>query len=412
MNKRWLVWGGVFLLAGCQTLDGALRKADSAVNAVNTGTMRNLAEIASSRDPSALLKQEAKERAEYYKRHPSAVLDDIKRVKRDFDKLMGFLRGNVRKTWGGREVKVPTRTQYVKYTQNYMSRAVVDFDKGEVKVETLDDKNPGASLGNAIVTTLLTPDDPRSVDLFSDKGITLTGDKDPYLKGLVVDSAGRNVDTPATAGAFAKTLIARAKQREVDVNGVRKHALYVQISMVSNYSNKQAEKYSTAVKKYAAEHKISPSLVYAVIRTESNFNPYAVSSVPAYGLMQLVPSSGGRDAYRKVTGSDGVPSKEYLFNSSNNIELGTAYLNILAYNQLEGVGNDVSREYCVISAYNTGTGNVLKVFSPNRTEAVNAINRSSPSAVYKKLRSGLPYQETRDYLKKVVDYRRQFVNVN
>ena len=63
----------------------------------------------------------------------------------------------------------------------------------------------------------------------------------------------------------------------------------------------------------------------------------------------------------------------------------------------------------MISAYNTGTGNVLKVFSPKRTEA---INRSSPSAVYKKLRTGLPYRETRDYLKKVVDYRRQFVNIN
>ena len=164
--------------------------------------------------------------------------------------------------------------------------------------------------------------------------------------------------------------------------------------------------------KYAAEHKISPSLVYAVIRTEGNFNPYAVSAAPAYGLMQLVPTSGGRDAYRKVTGSDGVPSKEYLFDAANNIELGTAYLNILAYNQLEGVGNDVSREYCVISAYNTGTGNVLKVFSPIRTEAVNTINRSGPAAVYKKLRTGLPYQETRDYLKKVVDYRRQFVSIN
>ena len=413
MNRRWLALGGVLLLAGCQTLDSAVRQADSAVNAVNSGTMKNIADIASSQDPSSALKHQAQNRAEYYKRHPAAILDDIKTVKRDFDKLMNLLQGNVSKTWGGKEVKVPTRTQYVKYTQNYMSRAVVDFDKGEVMVETLDDKNPQESLDNAIVTTLLTPDDPRSVDLFSDKSITLTGDKDPYLKGLVVDKNGRNVDTPATAEAYAKTIVAtEAKHRSVDVNGVRKNALYIKIPMVSNFSNKQAQKYSAVVNKYAARHHISPSLVYAVIRTESNFNPYAVSAAPAYGLMQLVPTSGGRDAYRKVTGSDGIPSKEYLFNSDNNIELGTAYLNILAFNQLEAVGNDVSREYCMISAYNTGTGNVLKVFSANRTEAVNAINRSSPATVYKKLRNGLPYQETRDYLKKVVDYRKQFVSIN
>jgi len=411
MHKRWLLVGSVVLLTSCQTLDKAMKTADSAMDAVNTGTMKNLTQIATSDKPSAMLKQEAKERAEYYKAHPHAVIDDIRAVKRDFDKLMNFLQGNVRKTWGGKEVKVPTRTTYVKYTQNYMSRAVVDFDAGEVMVETLDDKHPGDSLRNAIVTTLLTPDDPRSVDLFSDKAVTLSSDKEPYLKGLVVDKNGRSIDTPAAAEAFARLLTdGEAKQRSVDVNGVRKNALYVKIAMVSNLSNQQAQKYRTVVAKYAAQYNISPSLVLAVIRTESNFNPYAVSGAPAYGLMQLVPTSGGRDAYRKVKGSDAIPSKEYLFNANNNIELGTAYLNVLAFNQLQSIQNDVSREYCVISAYNTGTGNVLKVFSGKRDEAAAVINRSGPATVYQKLRSGLPYQETRDYLKKVVDYRKQFVN--
>ena len=411
MHKRWLLVGCVVLLASCQTLDKAMKTADSAMDAVNTGTMKNLAQIATSDKPSATLKQEAKQRAEYYKTHPQAVRDDIRAVKRDFDKLMSFLQGNVSKTWGGQEVKVPTRTTYVKYTQNYMSRAVVDFDAGEVMVETLDDKHPDASLRNAIVTALLTPDDPRSVDLFSDKAVTLSGDKEPYLKGLVVDKHGRSIDTPAAAEAFAKVLAdGEARQRSVDVNGVRKNALYVKIAMVGNFSNQQAQKYRTVVAKYAAQYNISPSLVYAVIRTESNFNPYAVSGAPAYGLMQLVPTSGGRDAYRKVKGSDQIPSKEYLFDANNNIELGTAYLNVLAYNQLRAVQNEVSREYCVISAYNTGAGNVLKVFSGKRDEATAVINRSGPATVYQKLRSDLPYQETRDYLKKVVDYRKQFVN--
>ncbi len=45
----------------------------------------------------------------------------------------------------------------VKYTQNYMSRTIVDFDSGSIMVETLDDKAPKESLKNAIVTTLLTP---------------------------------------------------------------------------------------------------------------------------------------------------------------------------------------------------------------------------------------------------------------
>jgi membrane-bound lytic murein transglycosylase C len=155
---------------------------------------------------------------------------------------------------------------------------------------------------------------------------------------------------------------------------------------------------------------MSPSLVFAIIRTESNFNPYAVSSVPAYGLMQLVPTSGGREAYRRAKGEDVAPTRDYLFDPQNNVELGTAYLNVLMFNQLEEVSNDISREYCVIAAYNTGSGNVLRTFSKNRTTAVQQINGLQPGVLYDKLRSNLPYQETRNYLEKVTTYRKSYVS--
>ncbi|MGA9032825.1 MAG: transglycosylase SLT domain-containing protein, partial [Sulfuricaulis sp.] len=185
--------------------------------------------------------------------------------------------------------------------------------------------------------------------------------------------------------------------------------LYVKIPMVANFENKQAAKYSHFVEQFATQYQISPSLVYAIIRTESNFNPFAVSSAPAYGLMQLVPGSGGREAYRHAKGSDEIPSKQYLFDAQNNIELGAAYLSVLTYKQLEPVSNEVSREYCVISAYNTGPSNVLRTFSKDKVAAVNSINSLPPSGVYQKLRSNLPYEETREYLHKVVNYRKQFV---
>ncbi|MBX3328324.1 MAG: transglycosylase SLT domain-containing protein, partial [Nitrospira sp.] len=202
-----------------------------------------------------------------------------------------------------------------------------------------------------------------------------------------------------------------AKTRPVDQNGVTKQALIAEIKMVANFSNKQADKYRTTVTRFGEQFKISPSLIFAVIRTESNFNPFAVSSAPAFGLMQLVPTSGGRDAYRKAKGKDTIPSREYLFDPENNIELGSAYLNVLSYNQLEQVENEVSREYCVISAYNTGTGNVFKAFAANSTSAINHINGLEPPAVYDRLRTNLPYQETRDYLAKVVGFRKQFVSL-
>jgi len=123
----------------------------------------------------------------------------------------------------------------------------------------------------------------------------------------------------------------------------------------------------------------------------------------------LVPTSGGRDAYRKAKGEDKAPSRDYLFDPDNNIELGTAYLNVLTYSQLDDVTDKVSREYCVISAYNTGAGNVFKTFAKDQRTALQQINALQPSSLYDRLRSGLPYQETRDYLAKVVGFRKQFV---
>jgi len=399
-------------LAGCKTLDKTLDVADGTLDIANSRSVKNITSVVTSDDPKAAAKTIAKARGDYYKDNPEALIDDIRAVKRDFDRLMALLTGKVDDTWGKKEVKVPTQKQYVKYTQNYKSRAVVDFDRGQVTVETLDEANPQQSLRSAVVTTLLTPEDPRAVDLFSDKPVTLSSEREPYLKGLVLDHLGKPIAAPETAEAFAAHLLKNnATQRKVDVNGTTKEALAVTIPMVSNFSNKQAEKYKALVKDYAAQHKISTSLVYAIIRTESNFNPYAVSSAPAYGLMQLVPTSGGRDAYRKVKGTDGIPSKEYLFEPRNNIELGTAYLGVLSYNQLEAVQNEVSREFCVISAYNTGAGNVFKVFGKDRSAALNAINSLEPHAVYEKLRTGLPYEETRHYLTKVVGYRKQFVTL-
>ena len=339
------------------------------------------------------------------------MLRDLREAKSDFEAILAVLGMNVGKTWGEKEVQLPEAKKYVKYTQNYKSRAIVDFDSGEILVETLDDQDPQRSLRNAVVTTLLTPQDPRSVDLFSDKEIVLTDDKEPYLLGLVLDQQNKPIRTPTEAEPFAAYLLEKKSgTRTVDQDGTKKTVHHVTMPMVSNLPMKQAEKYRTLVHQFAQQYNISPSLVFAVIRTESNFNPYAVSSAPAYGLMQLVPTSGGREAYRKAKGQDVAPSREYLFDPANNVELGTAYLNVLMFKQLEAVDHNVSREYCVIAAYNTGPSNVFRTFSRDRTTAVNQINSLQPSGVYEQLRKSLPYEETRHYLEKVTGYRKAFIS--
>jgi membrane-bound lytic murein transglycosylase C len=277
-------------------------------------------------------------------------------------------------------------------------------------VETLDDKDPQGSLRNTIVTTLLTTNDPQAVDLFSDKDVTLATGRQPYLQGLVQDQEGNSVRTREQAERFADYLVQnQSRTRTVQGDEGDKTARSVKVPMIQNFQSKKAEKYSAFVSRFSEQYQVSPSLVYAIIRTESNFNPFAVSSAPAYGLMQLVPTSGGRAAYKRVKGTDETPSSEYLFDPEHNIELGTAYLSVLSHNELEGVSNQQSRDYCVIAAYNTGPGNLLRTFSKKKTAALTEINGLEPVGVYDRLRASLPYEETRQYLGKVVNYRTQFV---
>jgi len=390
-------------LLSCESADRMVAATEQAL-ASRTG--KTVLEVVQSKDPSKTVQR----RLDQYAQDPDRLLNDLRAAQRDFQTLYKTLNGKVAEKWGQKEVKLPEKKKYVKYTQSYKSRAIVDFDKAEITVETLDTSDPRKSLNQAIVATLLTPQDPRTVDLFSDKDIPVTAQEEPYLLGLVLDQQNKPIRTPEAADSFADYLVEKkVATRTIDQNGSNKQATYVTMKMVANLSQKQAEKYRPYVMRFAEQYKMSPSLVFAIIRTESNFNPYAVSPVPAYGLMQLVPTSGGRDAYRRAKGQDVTPTRDYLFDPEHNVELGTAFLNVLMFSQLDDVANQVSREYCVIAAYNTGAGNVLRTFSKNRTTALQQINELPPASLYDKLRTKLPYQETRNYLEKVTTYRKSYV---
>ena len=139
------------------------------------------------------------------------------------------------------------------------------------------------------------------------------------------------------------------------------------------------------------------------MHSESSFSPMARSYIPAFGLMQMVPRSAGIDSYRYLYGEKKMLSSYYLYNSNNNIKIGSAYLHILYFKYLKKIKNPQSRLYCTIAAYNTGAGNVAKVFSgtTNINKASRGINKLSSDQVYKQLMRKLPYHETKKYLSKV-----------
>ncbi|MFA7300074.1 MAG: murein transglycosylase domain-containing protein [Sideroxydans sp.] len=378
---------------------------------------QQMMQVATANDPKQALRSMADQRVTSYKYNPQLVLSDLKKVRAEYNRLMGNVQKESGAKWGTRESRtLPSRTRYVKYTENYKNRVVVDYDAGTILIEHLDEEKVTDKLRNAVVVALLTPDDPGAVDLFSDKEIVLNGK--PYLQELVVNQNNAVLKSREDVERYADYLAAnRLQRRSIDANGSSKQVVYVQMRMINTHLDKRAVQYAANVREHSENTKVSRSLIYAVIKTESSFNPYAVSSAPAYGMMQLVPSSGGREAYRKAKGQDVMPSKEYLFDANNNIELGATYLGVLLNDSpLREIRNPVSREYCAIAAYNTGPSNVMRAFSKlsgraRQEDALDKINSMRPDEVFDALRSSLPYEETRGYIVKVVEAKKRYATM-
>jgi len=89
------------------------------------------------------------------------------------------------------------------------------------------------------------------------------------------------------------------------------------------------------VQRWAPEYSIDPALVLALIGTESNFNPLAVSPKNAQGLMQLIPATASRFGVKKP------------FDAVENLKGGLAYLRWL----MSYFKGDVA---LVLAAYNAG----------------------------------------------------------
>ncbi|MCW4631778.1 murein transglycosylase domain-containing protein [Marinomonas sp. KJ51-3] len=81
----------------------------------------------------------------------------------------------VNKRWGKGNSELPDKKKYVKYTNDYQARTIVDFEKGLVRVETLATSAPLDALTNAITTTLLTTSDPSKTDIFSSSAPNVDG---------------------------------------------------------------------------------------------------------------------------------------------------------------------------------------------------------------------------------------------
>jgi len=333
-------------------------------------------------------------------------------------------KSSLSKYWDDPEVF--SKERWIEYSPDQKSRSEVDFKKNEITIQTIAKSVDAAA---------------KKLEKVLERTVTI--DTQTYRETNVIEQKIEKikqaiVKKPIQSSSITEDIIAdvifEAKPKINQVqNYVKKHVTTtkviespakvpgertytIKIKLPPDTAVKKAKKYIVKIKAEGFSHKVSESLILGIMQTESYFNPLARSHIPAFGLMQLVPKTAGVDAYNHLYGRKKVVSADYLYNSDNNIKMGTAYLHILYYKYFSEIKDPRSRLYCAIAAYNTGAGNVSWVFNRGKgfkyeLSVINAtptINALSPEQVYEKLINELKHQEARDYLKRVVSRTQSF----
>ncbi len=299
--------------------------------------------------------------------------------------------------------EISTKHKWVQYDKQYNSKKVVDFKNKNINLEVIAKNEQEAKKKISNLFEQLLADDVQ------------TAYKNDQLETKILKRLKKKAKIITNNQPIVKDIIdkkTKAKYIKIIKNKPLKKVKYkdnyiykVSFKMPPNSLLKKAKLYINDVNTNANTQNISPNLIYAIIHSESSFNPMARSHIPAFGLMQIVPKSAGIDSYYFLYGKKRVLPSSYLYNTKNNIKIGSAYLHILYYKYLKDIKDPTSRLLCAICAYNTGAGNVARAFidSKNPKKASKIINTMTPPQVYKKLMRNLPYLETRKYLKKVYD---------
>jgi len=338
---------------------------------------------------------------------------------REVSKAFKDYKVNTAKVWGSKVV-VPSAKINVTYQKNLKQRSIMDFSEGTVKVElALDiDKSdlPSAvrkKLASAIRQAILEGADTRSIIDIAKQPNAPANAMMPVLSGLVAAKNGAPLQKKDINDFLFSVTKTYRLHPLTGSDGVKMVAVSAEFSLIEQHLIVRSKRYEDAVDRNAELHLIPAALIFAIMETESSFNPMAKSPVPAFGLMQLVPSKGARDAFRFLHSRDKVVKDTYLYQPDNNIDLGVAYLHMLYFRYFKYIENPDAKKWASVAAYNTGVSNVLLAFIGRykrskfgskfawRMRAMKKINAMSAEQVFDHMSKYLPHQETRDYINRV-----------
>lgn len=131
--------------------------------------------------------------------------------------------------------------------------------------------------------------------------------------------------------------------------------------------------------RYSAEYDVDPALVYAIIKTESSFDESARSHADAKGLMQITDATA--DFIAQKAGFD-VPDEDEILDPETNIKFGVYFISWL-------ISDFQNETDTAVAAYNAGRARV-------RSWLLDTSYSRDQKTLY-----DIPYEETRNYVKKV-----------
>lgn len=285
-------------------------------------------------------------------------------------------------------------------------QGLVRFSKGRVSIETVDGSILISRLRQAAALPPTPAVDPLDITLFAAAGDSQKR-LPPLLYGETLGPDGNPVRWTWRSGDYPQKTIKTCDFSE-ESPSIRRLLLGMTIPVPGVYYGLNAGKYRNVVSLYAEKYDLAAALMLAIMHTESNFNPFAVSPNQAVGLMQIVPDTAGNEVYRFLMGTQGTPSMETLFSPEDNIKYGAIYLHLLGRRYFGGVANTASRQLCIIAAYNCGPNAVLRLFDTNQDAAVDRINSLTPEQVYSALTTDMPSEQTRRYVEVVMSRLRSY----
>lgn len=309
---------------------------------------------------------------------------------RDQQRQWGEFRAKVESKWD--TFLDSTKKTWVDYSNDLDARSRVDFEHGTADITAIvpDEKEDAISTGKK-----------QLFDQIKRMLTTTNPDGDPILKGQIRNRKGELV-TPGNIDAYIReeilpNIIVDSRPYTAK-DGIQRKKYSANIKLIPDHIEVRARQYLPAVHSQAQRFGIEPELILAVIHTESYFNPKAKSHAGAYGLMQLIPRYGAREAYHYIYGQDKVLTPEYLYEPGHNIELGTAYLHVLRNKHYANIRDRIKNCYLSICSYNWGPGAV----KGSMWERGIDVAKVKAEELYTFFRSYAP-QETSNYLKSVTE---------